>query len=47
MSNENHETSLINIENNLENIKNNTKESFKKVKNCKNENDHQLLINKL
>ena len=47
MSNENHETSLINIENNLENIKNNTKESFKKVKNCKNENDHLLLINKL
>lgn len=47
MSNPNHETSLNNIENFLENIKNDTKESFKKVKNCRNENDHNLLINKL
>lgn len=47
MSNKNHEKSLVNIEKFLENIKDDTKDSFKKVKNCKNENDHNLLINKL
>lgn len=47
MSNQSHETSLNNIENYLYNIKNDTKESFKKVKNCRNENDNNLLINKL
>ncbi len=47
MRNPNHESALNNIENCVENIKNDTKETFKKVKNCRNENDHNVLIQKL
>jgi len=47
MSNPNHNNSLNNIEKYLDNIKEDTKEAFKKVKNPRDENDHKILVNKL
>lgn len=43
----NHQATLNKIEDSLQNVKTTLAETYKKVKNCKDESDHNLLCDKL